>query len=185
MDLSARSCSPITPVATHVGGAAWNCAATAPSKPPIAVSSSIGSEAQAPGCRAQAWQSHSCNCLQRTTSDAHLYRYGPATIESPAAEPMRQFPRLLRYLSLAVLSGYSLAGVAQPGYADLVRRVAPSVVTVLAEEQGQGAAQRAADRAIQRSDSETDTMRAMVQRLLAGPGGTPDFAQATEVLGPG
>jgi serine protease Do len=98
---------------------------------------------------------------------------------------MRQFPRLLRYLSLAVLSGYSLAGVAQPGYADLVRRVAPSVVTVLAEEQGQGAAQRAADRAIQRSDPETATMRAMVQRLLAGPGGALDFAQSTEVLGSG
>ncbi len=98
---------------------------------------------------------------------------------------MRHFSRRLSYVSLAILSGYSVARGAQPGYADLVRRVAPSVVTVLAEEQSQGAAQRAADRAVQRSDPETATMRAMLQRLLAGPGGGPDFAQSTEVLGSG
>lgn len=98
---------------------------------------------------------------------------------------MRHFSRRLSYVSLAILSGYSVARGAQPGYADLVRRIAPSVVTVLAEEQSQGAAQRAADRAVQRSDPETATMRAMLQRLLAGPGGGPDFAQSTEVLGSG
>jgi serine protease Do len=88
-------------------------------------------------------------------------------------------------MSVAVLSAYSVTCIAQPGYADLVRRVAPSVVTVLVEEQGQGAARRAAERAIQRSDSESDAMREMLQRLLAGPGGDPGFTQSTEVLGSG
>jgi serine protease Do len=78
-----------------------------------------------------------------------------------------------------------LTSAAQPSYADLVRRVAPSVVTVLVEEQSPGAAQRAADQATQRTDSETDAMRATLQRLLAGPGGSPESVQNTEVLGSG
>ena len=98
---------------------------------------------------------------------------------------MRQFRHLLIYASLVVLSGHSLSSAAQSGYADLVRRVAPSVVTVLVEEQGQGAARRAADLAAQRTDSESDAVRAILQRLLAGPGGGPDLAQTTEALGSG
>jgi serine protease Do len=52
---------------------------------------------------------------------------------------------------------------------------------VLVEQHGQGAAQRAADRAIQQSNSETDAIRAMLQRLLAGPGDGPEFSQSAEV----
>ncbi len=48
-----------------------------------------------------------------------------------------------RYLFLIMASVYSLSSGAQSGYANLVRRIAPSVVTVLVEERSQGAAQHA------------------------------------------
>jgi serine protease Do len=98
---------------------------------------------------------------------------------------MRQFRHFLIVVALALASGYSLTSAAQSGYADLVRRVAPSVVTVLVEEQGQGAAQRAADRALQRTDYETDAIRAMLHRLLVGPGADPDATEQGEALGSG
>ncbi len=57
------------------------------------------------------------------------------------------------------------------GYAELVRQVAPSVVTVLVEEKREGAAQRAVERAAARS-SERDGLNELIRRLLAGPGDT-------------
>ena len=55
------------------------------------------------------------------------------------------------------------------GYAPLVRRVAPSVVTVMVEEQSVGAGQRAAARA--NADTGYDAVGALIRRLLSGAGG--------------
>jgi serine protease Do len=86
---------------------------------------------------------------------------------------------------LALASVYPLSSAAQSGYADLVRRIAPSVVTVLVEERGPGAAQHAADRAVERTDSETDAVSAMLHRLLSGPGAGPDPGEREGVQGSG
>jgi serine protease Do len=56
------------------------------------------------------------------------------------------------------------------GYATLVKRVAPSVVTVMVEEQTVGAGARAAERA---ADSGYDAVGALIRRLLSGQGGNP------------
>jgi serine protease Do len=57
------------------------------------------------------------------------------------------------------------------GYAALVRQVAPSVVTVLVEEEHISAGQRAAERAT--ADTDYDAVGAIIRRLLSGPGGNP------------
>jgi serine protease Do len=87
--------------------------------------------------------------------------------------------------SLAIAAVYSVGSAAQSGYADLVRRIAPSVVTVLVEERGEGAAQHAADRAVERTDVETDAVSAMLHRLLSGPGAGPDTGERGGALGSG
>ncbi len=73
---------------------------------------------------------------------------------------------------LACLLPYlAFGGDAVPlGYAALVREVAPSVVTVMVEEQTVGAGQRAADRA--NADSSYDA-GALIRRLLSGAAGNP------------
>jgi serine protease Do len=86
---------------------------------------------------------------------------------------------------LAMASVHSVNCAAQSGYADLVRRIAPSVVTVLVEQRSQGAAQHAADRAVERTDSKTDAVGAMLHRLLSGPGAGPDTGEREGVLGSG
>ena len=87
---------------------------------------------------------------------------------------------------LALLMTQSAAGAGQAGYADLVRRVAPSVVTVIVEEQGPGAGQRAADRAIAGADNDPDAaVRTIVRRLLGGPGSTLDSGEDGSALGSG
>jgi serine protease Do len=86
----------------------------------------------------------------------------------------------------ALLMTPNAFGASQAGYADLVRRVAPSVVTVMVEEQGTGAGQRAADRAIASADNDPDAaMRIIVRRLLAGPGSTADSGDGGSALGSG
>jgi serine protease Do len=86
----------------------------------------------------------------------------------------------------AMVMTQSAMGAGQAGYADLVRRVAPSVVTVMVEEQGTGAGQRAADRAIASADNDPDAaMRTIVRRLLAGPGSALDSGQGGSALGSG
>jgi len=78
-----------------------------------------------------------------------------------------QLPLLLACL----LPCPSFAGDAVPlGYAALVREVAPSVVTVMVEEQTVGAGQRAAERA--NADSSYDA-GALIRRLLSGAAGNP------------
>jgi serine protease Do len=98
---------------------------------------------------------------------------------------VRPFRHLPRSAFLALAAAYSLGSAAQSGYADLVRRIAPSVVTILVEERSQGAAQHAADRAVERTDAETDAVSAMLHRLLAGPGAGPDPGARGGVLGSG
>src|ERR1022692_1375414 len=97
--------------------------------------------------------------------------------------------RVLRPVSVIAslsLLFHSAGSAAQSGYAELVRRVAPSVVTVLVEEQGQGAGQRAADRAVAATDYDADAaMRAFMRRLLSGPGSNPDSGEGGSVLGSG
>ncbi len=84
-----------------------------------------------------------------------------------------------------VLFSVSARG-ATAGYAQLVRQVAPSVVTVLVEEQAQGAGQRAADQAISDTDYDAETaMRAIMRRLMLGADGNLDSDQAVAVLGSG
>jgi serine protease Do len=60
---------------------------------------------------------------------------------------------------------------APPGYADLVRRVSPSVVTVLVEEERISAADRAAERAERRAtaDADPNALNSIIRRLLVAP----------------
>src|SRR3984957_11484596 len=56
------------------------------------------------------------------------------------------------------------------GYAPLVRQAAPSVVTVLVEEQPVGAGQRAAEQAT--ADNGSDAIGTLIRRLLSGAKGS-------------
>jgi serine protease Do len=86
---------------------------------------------------------------------------------------------------IAVLAGLltgAAGGAAPQGYAALVRRIAPSVVTVLVEEQGMGAGQRAAERAT----ADADAVGAIIRRLLSGPSANPGSGDsASSALGSG
>jgi serine protease Do len=77
-----------------------------------------------------------------------------------------------------------LANGATSGYAALVKQVAPSVVTVLVEEHGEGAAQRAVERAT--ADNQDGDARAFMRRMLSGPGGgNPPPGASGSALGSG
>ncbi len=82
---------------------------------------------------------------------------------------------LLALAFLIVAMAAARLGVAgdavETGYASLVRRVAPSVVTVMVEEQSVGAGQRAAEHA--NADNGYDAVGALIRRLLSGAGGNP------------
>ena len=86
-------------------------------------------------------------------------------------------------ISAAFLWLYSAAHAADGGYVELVREVAPSVVTVLVVEQREGAGQRAVERA--NAASDFDGMRALMRRLLPGPAGNPEPGADDAVLGSG
>ena len=116
----------------------------------------------------------------------------PAELESYLGECalIRLFPvaHLARLLRAAFAVSYaacscSAAHAAVGGYADLVRQVTPSVVTVLVEEQREGAGQRAAERASGANDN--DRMRAAIRRLLSGPGVNLDPGAGESTLGSG
>ena len=68
------------------------------------------------------------------------------------------------------------------GYADLVRQVAPSVVTVLVEEKREGAGQRAAARATANTDPAG--VSELLRRLL-GPGNEPSHHDGGDAQGSG
>jgi serine protease Do len=69
------------------------------------------------------------------------------------------------------------------GYAQLVRRVAPSVVTVLVKEKREGAAQQAVDRAAE--NTEYAGVSNLIRRLLSGPGSDPAHRGGDAALGSG
>src|ERR1700678_2260242 len=78
-----------------------------------------------------------------------------------------------------MLIGIALVGLlvgtvscaAPSGYADLVKRVSPSVVTVLVEEERISAADRAAERAERRAtaDADPNALNSIIRRLLVTP----------------
>lgn len=87
---------------------------------------------------------------------------------------------------LVALLVHSATSTAQSGYGPLARRVAPSVVTVLVEEQGEGAGQRAADRALANADYDANAaMREVLRRMLSGPGSSADAGEGGSALGSG
>jgi serine protease Do len=109
-----------------------------------------------------------------------------------AGEAWNEYSRLvvLVVISLAgLLAGDSICA-APSGYAALVRRVAPSVVTVLVVEERISAADRAAERAERRAvadaDPDPNAMSAIIRRLLSAPGGDSGRDEgASGVLGSG
>jgi serine protease Do len=112
------------------------------------------------------------------------------TSEASAGAVARRFAgtaRVVRMLGVVAVSigvaAYADDSRAQSGYAALVRRVAPSVVTVLVEEQGKDAGQRAAERVT--ADADDEAMRAIMRRLTSGPGGSPESSDGGSVLGSG
>jgi serine protease Do len=94
----------------------------------------------------------------------------------------------LIFITLAATLAGAVSCAAPPGYAALVRKVAPSVVTVLVEQEPISAADRAAARAANRAAAEADpnTVSAIVRRLLAAPSGEAGRNEgATGSLGSG
>src|SRR3984885_1715239 len=83
----------------------------------------------------------------------------------------------------ALVSALSAAHAEDRGYAELVRQVTPSVVTVLVEEQRESAGQRAVERAS--ADSDYDGIRAFMRRLLSGPGSNLEAGTGDSALGSG
>jgi len=70
------------------------------------------------------------------------------------------------------------------GYAPLVRDVAPSVVTVMVQEQSEGAGQRAAESA--NPDADFDAVGQLIRRLLSGTtGNSSSDEHASAALGSG
>ncbi len=85
--------------------------------------------------------------------------------------------------TLRPITGVAAEAVAT-GYAALVRRVAPSVVTVMVEEQSISAGQRAAERA--NPESDYDAVGALIRRLLSGAPGNPSADErSSAALGSG
>ena len=94
-------------------------------------------------------------------------------------------PQLAFALAAAVCQlAHSAAGaVVNGGYAAVVRQAAPSVVTVLVEEQGESAGQRAVERAT--GDTQYNDMRTFILRMLSGPNNSPMPASGESALGSG
>jgi serine protease Do len=92
------------------------------------------------------------------------------------------FPRQALFVAtLACLLFLPVARAANSGYAELVRQVGPSVVTVLVEEKREGAAQRAVDRANVNADVRANEI---IRQLLSGPESRP-LPQSGLALGSG
>src|ERR1700678_4497324 len=102
--------------------------------------------------------------------------------------------RLAVTLARALLLAPVLAALFQPvtcaasdamssGYAPLVRQAAPSVVTVIVEEQRVGAGERAAARAT--AETGYDAVGTIIRRLLAGANTPGDDDRASGALGSG
>ena len=107
-------------------------------------------------------------------------------MEAPTMERIVVSRSMSLITLVAALLLSSAMAHAQSAYAQLVRRVSPSVVTVLVEERSEGAGQRAADRALAAASNDPDAaVRAVMRRLLSGPDSTPDTGGGGSVLGSG
>ena len=91
--------------------------------------------------------------------------------------------RLLIVAVVAAFLGFASHSMARGSYADLIRKVTPSVVTVFVEEQREGAGHRAVGRAT--ADLDNDTLRSTLQHLLSGPSGAADPGDRGFALGSG
>ena len=92
-------------------------------------------------------------------------------------------PRLvLAVASAACQLAHPATGAVNGGYAEVVRQAAPSVVTVLVEEHGESAGQRAVERAT--GDTQYNDMRTFILRMLSGPG-NPVPGKGGSALGSG
>jgi serine protease Do len=83
--------------------------------------------------------------------------------------------------TLLPLTGGAASGSTE-GYAELVREVAPSVVTVMVEERRVSAGQRAAESA---TSVNTSDVNSVIRRLLSGNLASPDDDRPTAALGSG
>src|SRR6267154_4872897 len=84
---------------------------------------------------------------------------------------------------LALLLPFTSKGSGEVGgYSNLVRRIAPSVVTVVVEEKQVSAGQRAAERA---SADNTNDIGTLIRRLLTGAVGGPEDQRPSGALGSG
>jgi serine protease Do len=91
---------------------------------------------------------------------------------------------LMLLVALAHPPGSAADGAVQSGYAALVRRVAPSVVTVMVEEKRVSAGQLAAERA--NPDAGADAVGELIRRLLSGATGNRSADErAAAALGSG
>jgi serine protease Do len=105
----------------------------------------------------------------------------PDRVAAASVHALRLIPILAALLQPF---SYAAADTVPSGYATLVRRVAPSVVTVIVEEQSVGAGERAAARAA--ADSGYDAVGAIIRRLLSGENGsTGTDDRASGALGSG
>lgn len=99
------------------------------------------------------------------------------SISRPHARQARARRAASLIVALAGSATCAASGTTPAGYAALVRQVAPSVVTVLVEEAGISAGQRAAERAT--ADTDYDAAGAIIRRLLSGPGANPGRGDGT------
>jgi len=107
--------------------------------------------------------------------------HNPNRLAAACAHALRLMPVLV-----ALFQPFTCAASdAMPsGYAPLVRTAAPSVVTVIVEEQRIGAGERAAARAS--ADTGADAIGIIIRRLLSGANGSPGGDdRASHALGSG
>jgi serine protease Do len=107
--------------------------------------------------------------------------HNPNRLAVACAHALRLVPVLV-----ALLQPFTCAAsdAVPAGYAALVRQAAPSVVTVIVEEQRVGAAEHAAARAT--ADTGYDAVGALIRRLLSGAAGSPGGDdRASRALGSG
>jgi serine protease Do len=83
----------------------------------------------------------------------------------------------------SILLGLPTAQAASGDYAELVRRVSPSVVTVLVTEKREGAGQRAVERAT--ANADRTGLNTILRRLLSGSDGDPGQHDGEGALGSG
>jgi serine protease Do len=98
--------------------------------------------------------------------------------------PLRALPWSMLLVALVHPPYCAANDAVQTGYAALVRRVAPSVVTVMVEEKRVSAAQRAAERA--NPEAGADAVSELIRRLLSGASGNRSADErAAAALGSG